>query len=233
MSKMNSTVYDAFRCLNLLATGSRSFGIREIGRELELDSAKVTRLMQTLRALEMVQQDAKRKYSLGMGIHRLSASAIHHSAFYNAVLDMLEETGSHSVSIVIGVLSGTQVVYLLHTRGGKSLVRAIGNYESWPIRDSVIGIKLLATMSDEEIIERIGIHDYRLLQQDIEQARQHQVFAKEWQPGDYRLACIIPGMQAAIALSNIRSDKVNVESLRQFLVSAARKIGSGSLPGVQ
>jgi len=232
MTKLNSTVFDAFRCLNLLATGNRAFGIREIGRELALDSAKVTRLMQTLLALEMVQQDAKRKYRLGMGIHRLSASAIHHSAFYTAALEMLEETGSHNVSIVIGVLSGNQVVYLLHTRGGKSIARAIGNYESWPVRDSVIGIKLLATLSDEEIINRIGIHDYHLLQTDIEQARQHQVFGKAWAPGDYRLACIIPGMQAAIALSNIAGDKVNIDTLRQFLISAARKISGESLPPV-
>ena len=69
---MNSTVFDAFRCLNLLATGNRAFGIREIGRALDLDPAKISRLMQTLLALEMVQQDARRKYSLGMGINRLS-----------------------------------------------------------------------------------------------------------------------------------------------------------------
>ncbi|MDU1085207.1 MAG: helix-turn-helix domain-containing protein, partial [Leclercia adecarboxylata] len=132
---MNSTVFDAFRCLNLLATGNRAFGIREIGREMGLDPAKVSRLMQTLLALEMVQQDARRKYSLGMGIHRLSANAIHNSAFYTAVLEMLEETGSHSVSIVVGVLSGKNVVYLIHTRGGKSIARAIGNYESFPVHD--------------------------------------------------------------------------------------------------
>lgn len=229
---MNSTVYDAFRCLNLLAAGSRPFGIREIGRILDLDSAKVTRLMQTLLVLDMVQRNAKRKYSLGMGVHRLSASAIHNSAFYTAVLDMLEETGSHSVSIVIGVLSGKEVVYLLHTRGGKSIARAIGNYESFPVRDSVIGIKLLATMSDEEIIDRLGIHDYQLLKKDIDEARHHQVFGKAYGPGD-RLACIIPGMQAAIALSNIQGDTLNIDSLRQFLVSAARKISGESFPAVQ
>ena len=65
------------------------------------------------------------------------------------------------------VLTGGEGDDLLHTRGGKSIARAIGNYESWPVRDSVIGIKLLATLSDEEIINRIGIHDYHLLQQDI------------------------------------------------------------------
>lgn len=102
---MNSTVYYAFRCLNLLATANCPQGIRKMGRELELDSAKVTRLMRTLLALDMVQRDANRKYSLGIGIHRLSAHAIHNSAFYNAVMDLLEESGNHAISIVIGVLS--------------------------------------------------------------------------------------------------------------------------------
>jgi DNA-binding IclR family transcriptional regulator len=230
---MNSTVYDAFRCLNLLATANRPQGIREMGRELELDSAKVTRLMQTLLALDMVQRDANRKYSLGIGIHRLSAHAIHNSAFYNAVMDLLEESGNHAISIVIGVLSGKNVVYLIHTRGGKSIARAIGNYESYPIHDSVIGIKLLSAMSDEEIIGQIGIHDYQLLRNDIDEARRHQVFAKDFGSGDYRLACNIPGMQVAIALSNINSQYMDIESLRLYLTSAAKKISGESLPILQ
>jgi IclR family transcriptional regulator, KDG regulon repressor len=227
---MNSTVYDAFRCLNLLATANRPQGIREMGRELELDSAKVTRLMQTLLALNMVQRDASRKYSLGIGIHRLSAHAIHNSAFYNAVMDLLEESGNHTISIVIGVLSGKNVVYLIHTRGGKSIARAIGNYESYPVHDSVIGIKLLSAMSDEEIIDQMGIHDYQLLRKDIDEARRHQVFSKDFGMNDYRLACNIPGMQAAIALSNINSEKMDIESLRLYLTSAAKKISGESLP---
>lgn len=227
---MNSTVYDAFRCLNLLATATRPQGIREMGRELALDSAKVTRLMQTLLALDMVQRDAGRKYSLGIGIHRLSAHAIHNSAFYNAVMDLLEESGNHAISIVIGALSGRSVVYLIHTRGGESIARAIGNYQSFPIHDSVIGIKLLSAMSDEEIIGRIGINDHQLLKQDIDEARRHQVFAKDFGPGDYRLACNIPGMQAAIALSNINSEKMDMASLRLYLISAAKKISGESLP---
>lgn len=230
---MNSTVFDAFRCLNLLASANRPQGIREMGRELELDSSKVTRLMQTLLALDMVQRDAKRKYSLGIGIHRLSAHAIHNSAFYNAVMDLLEESGNRAISIVIGVLSGKNVVYLIHTRGGNSIARSIGNYESYPVHDSVIGIKLLSAMSDEEIINRIGIHDYALLRKDIEEARRHQVFAKAFGPDDYRLACNIPGMQAAIALSNISSEKMDLESLRLYLTSAAEKISGRSLPMLQ
>lgn len=230
---MNSTVYDAFRCLNLLATANCPQGIRKMGRELELDSAKVTRLMRTLLALDMVQRDANRKYSLGIGIHRLSAHAIHNSAFYNAVMDLLEESGNHAISIVIGVLSGKNVVYLIHTRGGKSIARAIGNYESYPVHDSVIGIKLLSAMSDEEIIGQIGIHDYQLLRKDIDEARRHQVFAKDFGRGDHRLACNIPGMQAAIALSNISSEKMDIESLRLYLVSAAKEISGESLPMLQ
>ncbi len=230
---MNSTVYNAFRCLNLLATATRPHGIREMGRELGLDSAKVTRLIQTLLTLDMVQRDANRKYSLGIGIHRLSAHAIHNSAFYNAVMDLLEESGDHAISIVIGVLSGNKVVYLIHTRGGKSIARAIGNYESYPVHDSVIGIKLLSAMSDEEIISQIGIHDYQLLRNDIDESRRHQVFAKDFGAGDYRLACNIPGMPAAIALSNISSEKMDIESLRLYLTSAAKKISGESLPMLQ
>lgn len=221
------SVYDAFRCLNLLASLGAPTGIREIGRQLALDSAKVTRLMQTLLALEMVQRNEKRKYSLGPGVHRFSAQVIHNSAFYKAVLETLEEVGSQPVSIVVGILSGKEVVYLIHTRQGKSVARAIGNYDSYPAVESVIGIKLLAARSDEEIIDLIGIHDFQLIRADIEAARRHQVLVKVWPDGDARMACIIPGMQAAIALSNLSGEKLELEALKAFLVSAAQKISGG------
>ncbi|AHF75772.1 Regulatory protein, IclR-family [Sodalis praecaptivus] len=226
-SMLNRSVYDAFRCLNLLVTVNRPMGIREIGRELALDSAKVTRLMQTLLALEMVFRNEKRKYTLGLGVHRFSASAIHHSAFYTAAIDLLEEIGNHSVSIVIGVLSGKNVVYLIHTRKGKSAARAIGNYDSVPIRDSIIGIKLLAAKSDEEIVELIGVHDFHLLKGDIDAARRHQVLVKTYADGESRMACLLPGMQAAIALSNLSGDTLALETLQKFLVAAAKKLGGG------
>ncbi len=222
---LNRSVYDAFRCLNLLAAENRPMGIREMGRQLMLDSAKVTRLMQTLLALEMVQRNEKRKYQLGLGMHRFSAHAIHNSAFYKAVIDTLEEIGNHSISIVIGVLSGKNVVYLIHTRKGESIARAIGNYDSVPVTESIIGIKLLATKSDEEIIALLGIHDWNLLKADIEAARRHQVFIKSWAEGEYRMACTLPGMQAAMALSNLSGDALEMEKLKTFLISAAKKIG--------
>ncbi|WP_413739723.1 helix-turn-helix domain-containing protein [Sodalis sp. RH14] len=221
------SVYDAFRCMNLLATLSEPTGIREIGRQLSLDSAKVTRIMQTLLALEMVHRNEKRKYSLGLGVHRFSAHAIHNSAFYKAVLEILEEVGNKPVSIVIGVLSGRDVVYLIHTRQGKSVARAIGNYDSVPVTESIIGIKLLAARSDEEIVSLIGIHDFHLIKEDIDGARRHQVLVKHYPPQEYRMACTIPGMQAAIALSNLSGERLELETLKKFLVSAAQKISGG------
>lgn len=221
------SVYDAFRCMNLLATLSEPTGIREIGRRLSLDSAKVTRIMQTLLALEMVHRNEKRKYSLGLGVHRFSAHAIHNSTFYKAVLEILEEVGNNPVSIVIGVLSGRDVVYLIHTRQGKSVARAIGNYDSVPVTDSIIGVKLLAARSDEEIVSLIGIHDFHLIKEDIDSARRHQVLVKRYPPQEYRMACAIPGMQAAIALSNLSGERLELETLKTFLVSAAQKISGG------
>lgn len=218
------SVHDAFRCLNLLASLSEPVGIREMGRQLSLDSAKVTRLMQTLLALEMVQRNDQRKYALGPGVHRFSAHVIHNSTFYKAVLETLDNVGNQPVSIVIGVLSGKEVVYLIHTRQGKSVARAIGNYDAWPATESVIGIKLLAARSDEEIIGLLGEHDFRLIKADIDAARRHQVLVKAWPDNEYRMACMIPGMQAAIALSNLSGEKLELETLKTFLVSAAQKI---------
>lgn len=224
---LNRSVVDAFRCLDLLAASREPVGIREMGRRLDLDAAKVTRIMQSLLSLDMVHRNDKRKYSVGIGVHRVSALSIHHSAFYTAVIDTLEEIGKHEISIVIGVLNGREVVYLIHTRKGVSVARAIGNYDAVPAIDSVIGIKLLAQKSDEEIVALIGIHNFNLLAEDLAQARKHQVLVKSYQDNEYRMACMIPGQQAAIALSNFTGNPQGLEKLKTFLLSAAKRIGGG------
>ncbi|MCU5771778.1 helix-turn-helix domain-containing protein [Erwiniaceae bacterium BAC15a-03b] len=222
---LNHSICDAFRCLDLLAASREPVGIRDMGRRLNLDSAKVTRIMQSLLSLDMVHRNEKRKYSVGIGVHRISALSIHHSAFYTAVIDTLEEIGKHDISIVIGVLKDRHVVYLIHTRKGVSVARAIGNYHTVAAIDSVIGLKLLAHKSDEEIIALIGIHDFNLIAEDLALARKNQVFVKSFQDDEYRMACMIPGMQAAIALSNFTGSVKDLDKLKTFLLCAAQKIG--------
>ncbi len=41
------------------------------------------------------------------------------------------------------------------------------------------------------------------------------------------MACSLPGMQAAIALSNLSGDALALETLQKFLVAAAKKLGGG------
>lgn len=221
---LNRSIAESWRCLNLLAATARPMGIREMGRALALDSAKVTRIMQALLAQDLVQQNAQRKYAPGLGLHRLSALAMHNSSFYQAVVEMLEEVGEHHISIVIGVLNGPEVVYLFHTRNGMSAARALGNYHAVPVKDSVIGIKLLAAKSDEEIITLLGIHDFRLLLPEIRNARQQQIYIKSYDGSQYRLACAIAGTQAVAALSNLSCAPEALERYKTFLRALVSKI---------
>ncbi|WP_125933115.1 hypothetical protein [Candidatus Sodalis sp. SoCistrobi] len=62
---------------------------------------------------------------------------------------------------------------------------------------------------------------------DIDAARRHQVLVKTYPDGESRMACSLPGMQAAIALSNLSGDALALETLQKFLVAAAKKLGGG------
>ncbi|MCS2609229.1 helix-turn-helix domain-containing protein [Halomonas dongshanensis] len=221
---INQSISNAIRCLELLASSENPMGIREMGRILDMDPAKVTRIMKTLVELDLVSQSKKRKYTVGWGLNRLSALSIHNSKFYKSVITTLESVDTRLCTIAIGVLGGDKVVYLVHTGKSASVAQSIGNYDSIPASSSVIGIMLLSRKNDEEITDLIGAEEFALLRDEIEAARNSESYIKSYPFNEYRIARQLPDSNAVIALSNIRCKESELPEYVYFLSELIEKI---------
>ncbi|MTI17655.1 transcriptional regulator [Rhodobacteraceae bacterium RKSG542] len=221
---INQSISNAIQCLQTLASSEKPMGIREMGRLLELDPAKVTRIMKTLIALDLVHQQDNRKYTVGWGLHRLSAVSIHNSSFYKSVIRALESVENKELNIAIGVLNKNKVVYLVHTANAASVAQSIGNYEEILASRSVTGIMLLSRKSDEEIKELIGDDEFDLIKEDVELARNGSHYVKAYPFNEYRMARPLINSQAVIALSNVICKPDELRKFTDFLDDLASRI---------
>ncbi len=75
-SQPNQSLIDGLSCLQLLASSRKPVGCRELARNLDLNPMRANRLLKTLAEIGLAQQDQKKKYSIGPGIHALTAQAL-------------------------------------------------------------------------------------------------------------------------------------------------------------
>ena len=223
---LNQSIVSAIHCIRLLASSNVPLGVREMGRILSLDAARVSRIMKTLDSLNLVHKDEKRKYSVGWGMHELSALSIHNSQFIRSVVSALEDIDFQKITVAIGILSGKDVVYLVHTGKVKTAIDSIGNHDTIPAISSVVGVKLLSLRTDEEIIELIGTNDFVLMRKDIYDARLEKVFTKEYPYNEYRFAQQLSNGAAVIAISNIYCSKYELHKYQSLLEQLSMKISA-------
>ncbi|TVQ28433.1 MAG: hypothetical protein EA383_00540 [Spirochaetaceae bacterium] len=141
----NQSIITGFIVLQEVVTANVPLGSRELARRLDLEHSKVNRVLGTLVHTGMLQQDASRKYSVGPGIHALSAQSLHASGLIPASLDPLSELQKLGATVALGVVWRESVVYLLHADPHMDLASTAGAHETFPVRESVIGMALGAT----------------------------------------------------------------------------------------
>ncbi|MGW7680862.1 IclR family transcriptional regulator [Kribbella sp. NPDC054772] len=149
----NQSLIDGLACLQALASQARPVGSRELGRELGLEPTRVNRLLKTLAHLGLAQQDDKRKYSPGPGIHVLAAQSLRASGLLTAALGPLEALFGLGHQVAMGVLWRDQVAYLYHATPGSDPHEGIGREPLFPAHHSGLGQALLATRTDDEVRE--------------------------------------------------------------------------------
>src|SRR5687768_12021147 len=78
-SQANQSIIDGISVLQALATSEEPVGSRELARRLGLENTRVNRLLKTLAAIGMAEQNVVRKYSPGPGMHVLAAQSLYAS----------------------------------------------------------------------------------------------------------------------------------------------------------
>lgn len=149
----NQSLIDGLAVLTALAGVGESVGSRELGRRLGLEPTRVNRLLKTLAALGLAEQDEFRRYRPGPAIHVLAAQSLHGSGLIRRALPHLEALHQHGLLVALGVLWKNQVCYLYHGEPGMRAADALGRVSLVPATETGVGTMLLASRSDSEVRE--------------------------------------------------------------------------------
>ncbi|NRA36785.1 MAG: helix-turn-helix domain-containing protein [Planctomycetes bacterium] len=155
-AQKNHSLIDGLACMQALSLSPYPIGCRELARQLDLNAMRVNRLLSTLAEIGLAQQDDKKRYFIGPGIHALAAQSMFASGILKQALPLIREIEHKGLTVALGVLWRDQVTYLFHGTVGVDLEQGIGRMGLFPAQQSSIGMILLADHEDDKVIEIIG-----------------------------------------------------------------------------
>jgi DNA-binding IclR family transcriptional regulator len=152
----NQSLIDGLAVLAALSGAAEPVGSRELARRLALEPTRVNRLLKTLAALGLAEQDPARRYRPGPAVHVLAAQSLHGSGLIRRALPHLESLHRHAMIVALGVLWRDQVCYLYHGEPGMAAAEALGRIALRPATLTGVGTMLLASRSNAEIRSLYG-----------------------------------------------------------------------------
>jgi len=147
----NQSLMNGLACLQAVVTSDRPIGSREVARRLGLEHTRVNRLLGTLSYLGFIERTASRKYRPGPGIHVLSAQSLRGSGLLAAALPHLRTLVAEKLIVAMGVLWDRNICYLVHATPGLDPGDAIGGHQLYPAHESIIGLAIMAHMTDAQV----------------------------------------------------------------------------------
>ena len=226
-SQPNQSLADGLRCLQAIAMHAEPVACRALARELGLNVMRVNRLLRTLADIGLAHQDAKRRYTIGPGIHTLAAQSMFASGLLKRAIKPLRRIGSPGQLIALGVLWKTEVTYLYHGKHGCDVEDALGRLTLIPATRSSVGMALLATHTDDQIREMYrdqpipGFKNITALLKDLRQTRKQGyaclIYPSRENPDHLTLAVTVgKPVTAAIAISGAALDAPVDEIVKQL-----------------
>lgn len=157
---MSSTSQSLGRGLDILLLIDASpvpMGVREISRQLELGSAIVQRLLNTLLAYGFVEQDAAtRRYRIGHRSMVLGASNRNGDNLMRSAHDLLRKLADEeSLNGYVGSISGDRGIYLLSVPSRRIILRVDAG-EPLSMHCTALGKILLAALPPERARALLG-----------------------------------------------------------------------------
>jgi DNA-binding IclR family transcriptional regulator len=118
-----SSVQKAARLLCAFSREEREFGVRELARRLGLGKSATHRLLATLAAEHLVEQDRTTgRYRLGLKIYELGTLVPTHRDLHEAAAVCIDELHDRTRETVqVAVLDGAEVVYIERREGARTL----------------------------------------------------------------------------------------------------------------
>ncbi|KJV32209.1 global regulatory protein [Pantoea sp. BL1] len=229
-SQPNQSLIDGIRCLQYLVSSDKAVGCRELARQMDMNSTRVNRLLMTMASIGLTIQDEHRRYLPGPGIHALAAQAIRGSSLFAQALPQLEAHAPRDIVVALGVLWEDQVIYIWHSEPGErtSASQALAGFRMLPAWQSVIGVSLLATESDEQLRPRFTDEQWAQMAPLLARKRDANHLIWHRDDGEISMAQPINNNRAALAFAKIwqaddahlQQRVMQLQSLAQVLISA-------------
>jgi DNA-binding IclR family transcriptional regulator len=148
-----STVQNAARVLKAFLAGDAELGPSELGRRLGLGKSTVHRLLTTLAAEGLIEQDPRTGgYRLGIVMFELGEAVRVHMDLHAAVGPVLAELRAQTgESSQVGVLDGHEVVYVDRLESAHSLRLFNETGRRVPVHCTSSGKVLLASLPEDEL----------------------------------------------------------------------------------
>lgn len=152
------SVRNAARVLRAFSTADQELGVTELSRRLDLSTSTVHRLVATLAAERLLEQDrATGRYRLGLALYALGTAVTEHVDLHQAALPVLT-TLRHSTGemVHVAVLDGLEVIYVerLESHHMLPIFRRVGH--RLPAHGTSSGKVLLAALEREDLLVRLG-----------------------------------------------------------------------------
>lgn len=180
----NQSLLRGLKILEAYTSKKQSWGVRELGRELDINAATTYRLISALASRGYLEQNAEtQKYHLGPKVVQLAANySMQNSLIEIGLRVFAKYEQQFPYNFYIGVMSNDEVIYVAvhESRGPLKIMTEPG--QSVSIYASALGKLLLANESDEFIktmiagkpvkkITPLTVADERELMRQIRQIR--------------------------------------------------------------
>ena len=214
---------DGIRLLQEISKQDNPIGCRELARTMNLDPARVNRLLMTLEEEGILLKNSKKKYLPGPGIYVLSAQCLQHSALINQIFHAIESLPSKKYTLAFGFLWQTYITYLFHGKPGSGLSSGMKKTNAYYALDSSIGQILLADKTATELKtifgdEELKKYDYNQTYRTILKKQNYcTLIREEKKPPIYSIATNIDEFPfAGLAITNVETSVKESEIIKEL-----------------
>lgn len=143
----------ALHLLRHIANGNRCQNLAKTAKVLNINRTTLIRLIHTLAANRMIEEiDEDSGYRLGSGLVSLAAQAMHSRDIVQLAQPVMAELTSRlKLSTHLGILDGTDIVYLSRETPNTHLVSNVRAGSRLPAHATTVGRAILSAMPEDKV----------------------------------------------------------------------------------
>jgi DNA-binding IclR family transcriptional regulator len=195
MKSANQSAARALQILEALGRAGAPLGVRDVARSIGVSSSIAQRLLATLADHGFAEQDAARKYGVGLRAFVVGNTFVSGNALARESFDELQRLAEqHQLNAYLGVLRNRAVVYLLACQSsGPIAIRTSAGADTF-LHSTALGKALLFGMPEEDARRLLGREPY----------------SRPTLHSKTRFAALLPELQEARRTGYVVSDEENL-----------------------